>query len=497
MTRSADQPARSWSAGRLASAVRSLLPAGGFARGVVTLSGATAISQLVTVAALPVLTRLYDPHAFGVAGAYAGMIGLVVVVATFRYELAIPLPRSDRGGLHVAAISLFALLFIAIVAGLAAPFVFSQWVGEETGLSSSAFAALVVVGTLTAGAYAIANYWAVRKSRFGVIARTRIQQGVAGAGTQLALGFAGFGALGLILGQIIGQCAGLVRLAANMAADNRRTGARIHRHGLAWAASRYRRFPLYDSWAGLLNVAGAQAPMLLFAALFSPVLAGYYALSVRLLSAPLSLVGKAVSQVLLPRIVEAGRRGEAAQLVLRLINILAWLSFVPFTIVALTAQDLVPKVFGSEWAPAAMVVSWTAIWAAFQFVTSPLSVVMIGLEALRLHTLVQFILFALRVSAILAGAVMESQTIAVIGFALASVAGYATYLIAISFSAGACWGKALTSMLAPILLSLVLIYACFVSTKAFGLNLPCYLVMMIALICSGWRVCVSLARTYE
>src|SRR5690606_6919331 len=231
--------------GRLASAVRSLLPAGGFARGVVTLSGATAISQLVTVAALPVLTRLYDPHAFGVAGAYAGMIGLVVVVATFRYELAIPLPRSDRGGLHVAAISLFALLFIAIVAGLAAPFVFSQWVGEETGLSSSAFAALVVVGTLTAGAYAIANYWAVRKSRFGVIARTRIQQGVAGAGTQLALGFAGFGALGLILGQIIGQCAGLVRLAANMAADNRRTGARIHRHGLAWAASRYRRFPLY------------------------------------------------------------------------------------------------------------------------------------------------------------------------------------------------------------------------------------------------------------
>lgn len=453
MTRSADQPARSWSAGRLASAVRSLLPAGGFARGVVTLSGATAISQLVTVAALPVLTRLYDPHAFGVAGAYAGMIGLVVVVATFRYELAIPLPRSDRGGLHVAAISLFALLFIAIVAGLAAPFVFSQWVGEETGLSSSAFAALVVVGTLTAGAYAIANYWAVRKSRFGVIARTRIQQGVAGAGTQLALGFAGFGALGLILGQIIGQCAGLIRLAANMAADNRRTGARIHRHGLAWAASRYRRFPLYDSWAGLLNVAGAQAPVLLFAALFSPVLAGYYALSVRLLSAPLSLVGKAVSQVLLPRIVEAGRRGEAAQLVLRLINILAWLSFVPFTIVALTAQDLVPKVFGSEWAPAAMVVSWTAIWAAFQFVTSPLSVVMIGLEALRLHTVVQFILFALRVGAILVGASMESQTIAVIGFALASVAGYVVYLLAIGFTARVGLTQIPGAIGSPILLS--------------------------------------------
>lgn len=493
MTRSADQPARSWSAGRLASAVRSLLPAGGFARGVVTLSGATAISQLVTVAALPVLTRLYDPHAFGVAGAYAGMIGLVVVVATFRYELAIPLPRSDRGGLHVAAISLFALLFIAIVAGLAAPFVFSQWVGEETGLSSSAFAALVVVGTLTAGAYAIANYWAVRKSRFGVIARTRIQQGVAGAGTQLALGFAGFGALGLILGQIIGQCAGLVRLAANMAADNRRTGARIHRHGLAWAASRYRRFPLYDSWAGLLNVAGAQAPVLLFAALFSPVLAGYYALSVRLLSAPLSLVGKAVSQVLLPRIVEAGRRGEAAQLVLRLINILAWLSFVPFTIVALTAQDLVPKVFGSEWAPAAMVVSWTAIWAAFQFVTSPLSVVMIGLEALRLHTLVQFILFALRVSAILAGAVMESQAAAVIGFALASVAGYVVYLIAIAQQTGASLNQIIKSFLGPILMAAA--SAMSVAIVAESLKSATYLAIVISMVL--WLMCIYLSGLYK
>lgn len=493
MTRSADQPARSWSAGRLASAVRSLLPAGGFARGVVTLSGATAISQLVTVAALPVLTRLYDPHAFGVAGAYAGMIGLVVVVATFRYELAIPLPRSDRGGLHVAAISLFALLFIAIVAGLAAPFVFSQWVGEETGLSSSAFAALVVVGTLTAGAYAIANYWAVRKSRFGVIARTRIQQGVAGAGTQLALGFAGFGALGLILGQIIGQCAGLIRLAANMAADNRRTGARIHRHGLAWAASRYRRFPLYDSWAGLLNVAGAQAPMLLFAALFSPVLAGYYALSVRLLSAPLSLVGKAVSQVLLPRIVEAGRRGEAAQLVLRLINILAWLSFVPFTIVALTAQDLVPKVFGSEWAPAAMVVSWTAIWAAFQFVTSPLSVVMIGLEALRLHTVVQFILFALRVGAILVGASMESQTIAVIGFALASVAGYVVYLIAIAQQTGASLNQIIKSFLGPILMAAA--SAMSVAIVAESLKSATYLAIVISMVL--WLMCIYLSGLYK
>lgn len=434
--------------------IRNRVPKSGFARNVATLTGATAVSQLMTLTVLPVLTRLYGPVDFGAAAVYAGVVGLIVVIATFRYELAIPLPRTDRAALHVAMISLVALIFVVFFAGFASSFL-HLWLGDETGLSNWAFAALVMIGVLTAGTYQVANYWAVRKSKFGAVALTRIQQGFVNAGSQLVLGFAGFGVVGLIVGQIVGQCAGVARLTAGMIADNRQSGSLIHRRRLVWAAKRYRRFPLYDSWAGLLNIAGSQAPVLLFAALFSPALAGYYALAYRILSAPLGLIGKAVSQALLPRIVEANRHGEAGRLAQRLLSILAWISLPPFAILALTTEEIVPLAFGSEWTPAANIMSWTTLWVACQFIVSPLSISMVGLEALRLHTAVQLALFVLRVGAILLGAARLSPELAVIGFTLASVFGYLLYLSAIAFVTRMKPRQVLSALSGPALLSSV------------------------------------------
>lgn len=429
-----------------------LLPANSFARHVATVAGATAFSQAVGIMALPLLTRLYSPDEYGAAAVYASVVGLILVVSAMRYELAIPLPRVDKGALHVAVLALAVMAGVSLIASLTSPLI-GLWLGKETGLSRWVFSIVVGVGVLTGSAYQVTNYWAVRKSKFGTIARTRIQQGIAGPASQLALGFAGFGAIGLIVGQIIGQCAGLTRLATGMIDDNHRAGHRLHLRGLAWAAKRYRRFPLYDSWAGLLNVAGGQAPVLLFATLFSPVLAGYYALSLRILSAPLALIGTAVSQVLVPRIVEAHRHGDAGNLILKLFRILAWLSFFPFTVAALTAHEIVPFVLGAQWTPATQVVAWTALWTACQFVTSPLSIAMTNLEAQRLHTGVQFTLFTLRTGAILIGASLASPEFAVIGFAVASIVGYGIYLLAIGAVTGVRPSQFGLALLGPLLLS--------------------------------------------
>lgn len=395
------------------------------------LTTGTAVSQLIVIMALPVLTRLYGPDEYGGAAVYASIVGLIVVIASLRYELAIPLPLRDGAAFHVVATALFSVFVVSLVSGIGFLLAGFFW-KQNTGLPDDLFLGLIVLGTLTAGLYNVANYWAVRKKRFGVISRTRVQQGIAGTGVQLLLGWAGFGVLGLVLGTIIGQCAGLSRLTFGLVGDRKKNQTGLRSQRFCWAVRRYKRFPIYDSAAGLLNMASAQAPILLFAALFSPVLAGYYALAVRLVSAPNSLVGKAISQVLLPRIVEAGRSDEAGRLVVKLLGVLAWLSFFPFTVVALVANDVVPLAFGTQWAPAASVIAWTSVWAAFQFVTSPLSMAMIGLEALRLHTAVQLFLFVARVGAIFVGVLAASPNVAIIAFSVASVIGYGVYLLAIS-----------------------------------------------------------------
>lgn len=461
----------------------------GFARNVATLSGATALAQLIAFCALPIITRLYGPEAFGAAGAFAGIVALIGVVGALRYELALSLPRRDRAAWHVAVLALTILAAVVVVTWIGASWILT-WATDDIGLPGWAFAALLALGVGSLGAYQVASFWAVRKSNFGTLARTRIQQGITGPASQIAFGFAGFGALGLILGQILSQSGGLIRLALSMIADNRRTGLSIHRRGLAWAAKRYRRFPLYDSTASLLNTAGAQAPVILFAALFSPLLAGYYALAHRVLSAPLGLIGKAVSQVLLPRIVKSGRSEEGRRLVLKLVGILSWLSFFPFTMVSLFSAEIVPVLFGNEWTPAATLLAWTALWVAWQFVTSPLSMVMVGLEAVRRHMIVQLVLFVLRIVPIVGGAFLGSADVAIIGLSVGSVVGYIIYLLNICSVVGLSVWSILLALAAPLLFSLACAGFVFEFAQYFSAG---YLVLLGATGVWLWRLLI-LAR---
>lgn len=414
---------------------RRLMPRQSFARNVLTLTGATAFSQAVALLALPFLTRLYGPDAFGAAATFLSVVSLVGVVSSLRYELAVPLARTDRGAWHVVIVAILILIMVTLIAVSAAQFS-RVWLAEGSNLPILLFELLLAVGILTLGIYQITNYWAVRKSHFELISRTRVQQGVAGPLVQLALGFTGLGSLGLILGQISGQCVGLLRLTAGMISDNKHSGMRIHRRGLSWAAKRYRRFPIYDSWAGLLNVAGGQAPVLLFAVLFSPALAGYYALASRILSAPLGLVGNAVSQVLLPRLIVGNRDGEIAELMFRSLGVLAMLSLVPFSFVAVIAPDIIALLFGHEWAPGGVVIAWTAGWVGWQFICSPLSVVLVAVEAQRLNVLLQATLLVPRVAALAVGAWLGSPDIALAAFSIASAFGYISYTLATGIAVG-------------------------------------------------------------
>ncbi|WP_420961031.1 oligosaccharide flippase family protein [Brucella sp. IR073] len=432
--------------------VKNILPRQRLLRDLSTLSGAAALAQIIALAVLPVLTRLYPPEAHGLAATFASIVGIIGVVSSLRYEFAIPLPRTDRGAWHLAALSLALLIAVSVVSGVAA-----LWLGGEMARALDipvwVFAALVAVGIATLSAYKVANYWAVRKSAFGTIARTRIQQGIAGPGSQLALGLMGIGPLALVIGQIIGQCAGLSRLAIQMIADNRRRGLAVRRRGIAWAAKRYRKFPLYDSWAGLLDIAGAQAPILLLATLFSPIVAGYYTLANRVFTAPLRLVGTALSQVLQPRIVEAQRTGTTAKLLEGLIQLLTVMALPPFAIAAVIIPDFVSTLFGKEWADAGWVVAWTATWAGSQFVAAPLGVVLIAVEAQKLNMALQASLVAVRVAALLVGAALGSAYIAIVLFSVVSAIGYMAITAASGILVGLTMNRMVVAVWRPVLLA--------------------------------------------
>ena len=400
---------------------------GSFARSVSVLAGGTAFVQIVLVLTSPLLTRLYLPADFGIVGSFAALLAVLATIVTLRYSLAIPLPPTDHEAAHIATL---ALLITTVLAGCVAVVVLT--VGPDAlvalGLPElTRYVWLLPIALLLSGIHNTFSYWAIRTESFGVIARTKAAQGVGQIIVQLAL--FPLGAIGLLFGQLTGQTAGSTALARNALMGQRRAAfTNVTAHGVARAAVRYRRFPLFSTWEGGLNALGTQLPTLLLVSLFGASAAGQYVLATRVLSAPLGLLGKAVADVFLSRGAKAHREGDLGVLVRRVHNALSSLAMPGVVLLMIAAPSVFAFVFGDEWHVAGRLVRWMAPWLYLVFVTSPLSTLFTILEKQAQSAVFQATLLALRTGGIFSGARLGGLETAVAMFSVVSAACYAFLL---------------------------------------------------------------------
>jgi O-antigen/teichoic acid export membrane protein len=241
---------------KLKAVISRLLPKSRFAREVGVLAGGTVTAQLMGILAAPLLTRLYTPDDFGVFAVYTAICGMIGVVATLRYELAIPLQKDDRDAAGLVILCLIVALCITLVTAVGLIF-FS---GSITHLLKvpglNGFLWVLPIGVFLTGAYATFNYWAIRNKEFPIIAQAKILRSSGALGTQIIGHQAHFAALvgGFIAGQVM-ETSRLGRLVFK--------GANFK--NLSWLdirklSARYRRFPMFSTWSGLANTASMQLP---------------------------------------------------------------------------------------------------------------------------------------------------------------------------------------------------------------------------------------------
>lgn len=341
-----------------------------------TLVGGTAFAQALTVLALPLLTRLYTPAEFSVLAVYAAVLGIFVVVACLRLEIAIPLPETDEEAASLLVMSLLSGLTMSMVLGLVIALSDArllEWLHvEEIG----PYIWLVPVGVALAGAYSAFQYWSTRQKKFPKLARTRMTQALGGVGVQLGAGFAGFGPIGLLAGHAVSGGAGVLGLAHDAWKNDRHVISGVSLHSMRSALRRYSRFPKYSTWEGLANTAGIQVPVILIAAWAVGPEAGYLLLATRLMAAPMALIGGSVAQVYLSHAPEEMRAGRLTAFTTKILSGLIRTGVGPLIFAGLVAAPVAGIVFGTEWRRAGELVAWMTPWFIFQFLSSPVSMVM-------------------------------------------------------------------------------------------------------------------------
>ncbi len=341
-------------------------------RSVGLLAGGTAAAQAVTLLALPLLTRLYTPADFNLLAAYASTLGLLTVAACLRFNLAIPLPRDDATALHLLLLSLGSGGVIALIVGLSvalAPAELSRLIGQP---ALKPYLWLLPAGVFLAAAYDAFQYWASRRRQFGLIAQTRLTRAIGGTATQAGAGALTSGPFGLLFGHMLLSGLGFLGLAASFWKRDRHLAKSVRSADLRAAARKYRQFPIYSVPEALFNTAALEVSILIIAGSADGASGGHLMLAMRLLGVPMMLVGNSVAQVYLTEAPDKLQEGELAQFSRKMMWGMAKLGAPLLLLVGLVSPIAFPFVFGSEWAPAGIMVAWLAPMFLMQFIATPL-----------------------------------------------------------------------------------------------------------------------------
>jgi O-antigen/teichoic acid export membrane protein len=402
-----------------------------FTTDVLKLVTGTTFAQIIAILASPLLTRLYGPEAFGFLALFTSITSIIGVIACMRYEMAIMLPKTDEEAANLLGLC---LLCVAVISGLTVP---ALYFGGDALLSLlkapglAPYLILVPVFVFISGVFLALNYWNSRTKHFGRLSVARITSSLATTGTQLGAGFAGHATGGSLIGaNLVGVSVSTGVLGGQIWRDDHTLLCRsISWQGMISGLIRYKKFPLIDSSSALMNTVSWQLPAFLLAAFFSPVVVGFYALGMRILQLPMSLVGSAIAQVFFQRAAEAHKSGNLASLVQNIAEILLKIIVFPVLLLAVVGPELFSFVFGDIWGEAGIYIQILSIWIIFWFLYSPLSTIYVVLEKQNLGLRFNLLNLSTRFLSLLIGGMAGSVYLALALFSVSGVVIYGTFCL--------------------------------------------------------------------
>lgn len=410
------------------SVLRMLMPRGGFGKSVAHLAGGSIVGQVIALMAAPVLTRLYTPTDFGVLAVYMSLVTVFGVVACLRYEAAVALPESDREAANLVVLSVVMCLFVAsfIAFGL---YFFSNLVFELLKIQDLGLVKYFIpLGVLVLGLFSVMSYWTVRQKEYLLVSKARVVQVVTSVTWQLFM--FSFAPISLLIGNLLGQIVSVIILVKSGVVSLGKYDFTIC--SLYRVLVRYRRFPLASTWASLLNRISAQLPTLMFTGLFGPAVAGFYALTMRVVSIPSGVVSQAIHYVYLTSVADAYAKGSAGLLTAKTLNLLSRLVIPPVIVFAFVSVDLFSLVFGATWAEAGVYARLLSPLIYFSVVISPFMVLFSVLEEQVHEFFFQLLFLVLRLASILLGWSQDSVLLSVFLYSVGSVVGYGFFMCWVS-----------------------------------------------------------------
>jgi len=335
-----------------------------FNKNLFTLMFGTALAQVIPFLLSPIISRLYTPEAFGKYSLFISISGLLTIIATGKYDMAIILPKYDKYAYHLVILSsILTLIFSFLVLVLLFPLklIFK--------IENLYFILPFVVFAI--GLNYVFDRFNNRIKNYKLMSIQRLIKSTVESIVSIFFAILFKNSLGLIWGFVIGYtCSNLVMIIINYKKFKEEKYSKVI---LKTVSKKYINFPRYTLPHTILNTLSDQIPIYFIPLFFSKEILGFYSFGLRIVQAPLSLVSNSLFNVLSQKFSEEYAKGKS---LLPLFNstlkklLLLAIATIPFFIFA---PQIFGFIFGDKWVEAGKYIRILSPFIITSFIASPFS----------------------------------------------------------------------------------------------------------------------------
>ena len=344
-----------------------------FFRNVAILASGTALAQAIPLLASPILTRIYTPADFGLLALFMAIVQCVLPMVSFRYDIALVVPKDESRGEQLFGVAVLSAIVVSCAFAVFLLVAHEWLIGVLDAEKLGSWIYLTPLVLFMSGIYGTSNYFANRKKFYRLMAKARFMQAAVIVVVNVSLGLAGFGFVGLLLGNIIALLITTLYLLRFSAPQLFKVVFGNWKKKRVLVA-KYKDYPIFDGSSSLVGGITLSLPVFFIAHYFPESIIGFYALVFRVAQKPFAIIATPISQVNLKKVVDLVNDGrDVTAYVYKLALILTAIVSVPTILLVLFAPELFALVFGEQWHAAGLYCQILIPAIAVRFVVATLS----------------------------------------------------------------------------------------------------------------------------
>lgn len=345
-----------------------------FIQNIALVAGGNTLAKLITILSSPIVTRIYYPEEYGIFVLFTSVIGITGTLATLRYAVAIPVAKKESVANNILKLCFLVAFSLSLLWWVVIYF-WGEFLAIQFSITQlKPYLWLIPITFLGKGFYEALNHWAIRHNYFRIITRTKISQSFSTTTFKIGLGTLGIRPLGLLVGVVAEEVAGIGSLLQKLIKENRSFFQSFSWKEVLFVAKRYKKFPLFLSWSHVVITLGTQLPILFITSFYGTEIVGVFGLAQSIINIPVNLLSQSISQVYFSEIAKYGKDNpiKIYNLSLSIVKKMFFVALFPVVIIIFFGPWMFGFVFGQEWYDAGIYARILSLTIFARFILSPI-----------------------------------------------------------------------------------------------------------------------------